>query len=434
MTAAKPRAQFLPSSLNPRVRGAKTSATIAIQQRCRDLRAAGREVFMLGLGQSPFPVPASVVDELKKNAFQKDYLPVKGLPSLRAAIAEHHRRVYGIDCTAEDVIIGPGSKELMFILQLAYNGDLVLPTPSWVSYEPQANIIGRRAHKLPTRREDNWKIMPDDLRALCAEDPGRPRLLILNYPANPGGGTYGPGELEAIAEAAREHNVLLLSDEIYGKLNFFANHRSIAPLYPEGTIFSGGLSKWCGAGGWRLGFFIFPANLRWLLDAMAVVASETYTSTSAPIQFAAVRAFADDPELERYLGRCRRVLKALGNHIADRLKDAGAEVVRPLGGFYLFPDLTPLAEPLARRGIRTSRELCARLLEETGVAVLPGSDFGRPPEELTLRLAYVDFDGGAAIASVESLREDQPVPLSFLERSCGPTVAAADRLCAWLKG
>ena len=110
------------------------------------------------------------------------------------------------------------------------------------------------------------------------------------------------------------------------------------------------------------------------------------------------------------------------------------EVSPPLGGFYLFPDFTPLADLLKRRGIKTAPELCERILEETGVAILPGSDFGRPREELTARLAYVDFDGAAALKAVGSLHEDQPVPRSFLTKQCGPTMTAVDRLCAWLKG
>ena len=116
--------------LNLNVRGMLPSATVAINERCNDLVAQGREVFKLGLGQSPFPVPDVVVDELKRNAHQKAYLPVKGLPALRQTIAEYHRRIDGVSASAQDVLIGPGSKELMFLLQLVYGADLVIPTPS----------------------------------------------------------------------------------------------------------------------------------------------------------------------------------------------------------------------------------------------------------------------------------------------------------------
>ena len=136
--------------------------------------------------------------------------------------------------------------------------------------------------------------------------------------------------------------------------------------YPEGTIVSSGLSKWCGAGGWRLGTFTFPGELDWLLEKMAAVASETYTSVSAPIQYAAVRAFQGGVQIERYLAHARRILARLGNECAAVLTDGNIRVHAPCGGFYLFIDFAPLKEKLAARGITESGTLCEQLLEETG--------------------------------------------------------------------
>jgi aspartate aminotransferase len=130
---------------------------------------------------------------------------------------------------------------------------------------------------------------------------------------------------------------------------------------------------------------------------MAAVASETFTSTSAPIQHAAVTAFEVGPEIQRYLVGARRVLGALGARVHAELQQAGAEVAAPCGAFYVFPDFGPHRERLGARGISTSMQLCERLLTDTGVALLPGQAFGRPPEELTARLAFVDFDGAAAL-------------------------------------
>lgn len=419
--------------LNLNVRELSQSATLAINERCAGLRREGREVFKLGLGQSPFPVAMPVIEELKANAHQKDYLPVKGLRQLRDAVANYHRRQEGVDYSGDDVLIGPGSKELMFLVQLVYYGDLVIPTPSWVSYAPQATIIGRHIRWVPTRAEDGWRLTPDGLDALCRKDPRRPRIVILNYPNNPSGMTYAVDELEALAEVARRYRVILLSDEIYGEVHFEGQHVSIARFYPEGTIISAGLSKWCGAGGWRLGTFTFPHNLRWLLDAMAVVASETFTSTSAPIQHAAVRAYEGGIEIERYLWNSRRVLKRLGHEVADRLQTAGILVDKPQGGFYLFPDFAPYREVLARQGIRSSAEFCEQLLEQTGVAMLPGSEFGRPADEITARMAFVDFDGGRALVSAESVPLDTDLPDDFLDQHCPSVLTAIDRLCGWLR-
>jgi aspartate aminotransferase len=419
--------------LNLRVRGLGHSPTVAIDELSNRLRAEGREIYKLGLGQSPFPVPPVVVDCLRENAGRKEYLPVCGLPALREAVADYHRRNHGTRCRAEDVLIGPGSKELMFLLQVVFYGDLIVPTPSWVSYAPQARIVGRHVRWLHTSEAAGWRLQPEQLEALCVEDPGRPRIIVLNYPGNPTGGTYTPAELEALADVARAHEVVVLSDEIYGELHHRGEHVSIERFYSDGTIVSSGLSKWCGAGGWRLGTFAFPGALRWLLDAMAAVASETFTSTSAPIQYAAVRAFQGGLAIERYLWRSRRILEALGGALVARLRKAGVQVSTPAGGFYLFPSFAPLAPRLAERGIHTSEELCRQLLDQTGVATLPGSAFGRPSSELTARLAFVDFDGSRALAAAEAIGADFAADAAFLDHYCRPSLTAVDRLCEWLE-
>jgi len=419
--------------LNLNIRGLPVSATLNINEISNGLLAQGKQVYKLGLGQSPFPVPQLVVDELKANAHQKDYLPVRGLPALQQAVTGYLERTQGLNYDPRHVLVGPGSKELMFILQLVYYGDLVIPTPSWVSYAPQAHIIGRPVRWVPTRAENKWLLTPDELEKLCSEDPSKPRIVILNSPNNPTGYSYTDSELQALAQVARKYKILLLSDEIYGELQFDGGHRSIARHYPEGTIISSGLSKWCGAGGWRLGTFAVPRELDWLVTGMATVASETFTATSAPIQYAAVRAFHGGVSIERYLWQSRRVLKALGDMVHESLTRVGLSMPPLDGGFYAFPDFSPLREQLAARGIFTSRELCTRLLEETGVATLPGDCFGRPATELTLRLAYVDFDGARTLAAAEQLPGDQELGKDFLQRNCEKIVTAMDKLCLWLK-
>ncbi len=426
------RNRTLDVHLNLNVRGLKPSATVGINERCDAMRREGRQVYKMGLGQSPFPVPRPVIEELRANAHQKAYLPVMGLESLREAVSEYHTRTQSITCSPENVLIGPGSKELMFLLQLVYYGDLVIPTPAWVSYAPQAHIIGRKVRFLPTSQDNGWRLGPRDLAELCMEDPGRPRIVILNYPSNPTGSTYKFDELQELARVARKHRVVLLSDEIYGELHHKGQHVSIARFYPEGTIVSAGLSKWCGAGGWRLGTFTFPAGLTWLRDAMAAVASETYTTTSAPIQYAAVRAFQGGLRIERYLWYSRKVLSALGKWIASRLQEAGVEVDRPKGAFYVFPDFGPLRDRLRQRGVTTGTELCEFLIKDTGVALLPGADFGRPDHELTARVAFVDFDGARALAAAEVLPKDRPLDEAFLQTYCVQVVTAIERLCEWL--
>ena len=420
-------------NLNLNVRGIPQSATLAINEKCEQLKKEGKKVYKLGLGQSPFPVPQPVVDALRSNAFQKDYLAVKGLLQLREAIAEYYLRVQGLTFNADDVLIGPGSKELMFLLQFVYYGDLVIPTPSWVSYAPQAHIIGRHVRWIPTSRLNKWKLTPEQLVAHCKDDPIKPRIVILNYPSNPSSVTYSIEELKKIAAVAKKYKIILLSDEIYGELHHEGKHVSIARFYPEGTIISSGLSKWCGAGGWRLGSFVFPSNLRWLLNSMAAVASETFTATSAPIQYAAISAFKGGIKIQNYLANSRNILKKLGNYITDELIKTGVYVVYPEGGFYVFPDFSAFKDKFNSFGINTGKELCEKLLEETGVAILPGIVFGRPENELTARIAYVDFNGTKVMNAAEKLKRGKNIDEEFLQTYCGNTLKAIELLCDWLK-
>jgi aspartate aminotransferase len=423
-----------PVSLNLNVRGMGLSATLASSERCRQLRQEGRTVYKLGLGQSPFPVPDSVVEALRLAAPEKDYLPVRGLPALREAVADFHRKRDKVETHANGVIIGPGSKELMFLLQLTYYGEIIITTPCWVSYLPQARIIGRRVSMIHSTVEQGWRVTAEQLQRSfdLVHDHSRPRLLVLNYPSNPSGRTYAADELRQIADVAREFQIIVLSDEIYGQLHHRGEHVSIARFYPEGTVISSGLSKWCGAGGWRLGTFHFPPNLYWLLDAMATVASETYTSVSAPIQYAAVHAFRGGVDIERYLWHARRILAALGQQCTEVLGRAGVRVFAPEGAFYLFLDFSPLRERLAHRGIEKGAALCERLLDEIGVAILPGAAFARSRGELTARLAYVDFDGARALAASENIPLHESLPEDFTRRWCERVLHGVERIAEWV--
>ncbi len=415
--------------LTLQVRNVRPSATLAIHELSDALIKEGRKVYRLGLGQSPFPVPPSVVQALRDHAHEKDYLPVRGLPALREAIADHVLRNTGVNYSPGLVQTGPGSKELIFLTQLILDVEVLLPSPSWVSYQPQAKLAGRELSWLATRRADYWNLRPEVLEAHCVKGPKRPRLLILNYPNNPTGATLDEAALIELAAVARAHGVLVISDEIYGLVDHEGTHATLSKYYHEGTIVSTGISKWCGAGGWRLGALLFPEELRWLADAMAVTASETFSSVSAPIQYAGTVAYQGGPEIDEYLRHSRRIMRALGRSCASALAGCGLVVNRPRGGFYLFPSATPLTEGLKTRGIETSEALCNQLLADTGVALLPGSVFGRPPDELTFRLSYVDFDGHAALqgsmATAADLDED------FLKTYCPRVVDAMAAMVAW---
>jgi len=415
--------------LNLNVKGLKQSATLRINEYSNRLVEAGKKVYKLGLGQSPFPIPDMVVKSLVDHAREKDYLPVKGLPSLRQAISGFYKRHWGKTYDTENIVIGPGSKELLFLLQLVYDGELIIPIPSWVSYAPQAKIIGRTIHWVSTRKENYWRLTPDELDKMCRSDPKQPRLLILNYPSNPTGYSYTKDELAGLAEVARRYKIVLVSDEIYGMLDHRGEHQSICSYYPEGTIISGGLSKWCGAGGWRLGALAFPKSLGWLADALSVAASETFTSTSAPIQYAAVTAFEPHEEMEAYLVRARKILWQLGKYCNRILNGLGINNPDPHGGFYLFPDLSSRRDQFLRHEIKDSETMCRVLLDARGVATLPGSEFGCPPSLYTMRISYVNFDGRKALDAANTETVDD----TFIEKYCPETLEAMKEIGNWVQ-
>ncbi len=418
--------------LNPNLLNLQPSATLAINESSKAQIKTGRQVFKLGLGQSPFPVPQCVEHALRENVGQKDYLSVQGHEPLRDKISIWHNRRQTHETTRQDVVIGPGSKELIFLIQLVSGRQLTLPNPSWVSYEPQAVILGRKTDWIETDSTSGWRIDPSRLDFICASRPGVPRLLILNYPNNPTGLTYSVDELKAIADIARQHNIVIISDEIYAELNYTGEHTSISDYYPEGTIVCSGLSKWCGAGGWRLGYAIIPKILHSIRDGLCVVASETFTSVSAPIQHAAMTAFDDNDELSGYVSASRCLLKSLSQWLTQRLLSKNVAIHAPEGGFYAFPDFSFYKDALQAQGISTSKGFTTRILEETGVAFLPGSCFGRPETELTARLSFVDFDGARALDEMKTLQTLDTLSTAQVYRLCEPTCRAIDALADWL--
>ena len=420
-------------NINPRLLDMGISPTLASKQKCKELQEQGKEVYKLGLGESPFPIPNSIVEALKDNAKENRYLPVKGLQELREAVAEFHRRRDQIEVDPDNILIGPGTKELLFILQLVFDGEILLPSPYWVSYESESKILGKNFHQIHTKFSDRWTLTPELLSKKAEQLKDKNLLMILNYPGNPSGTTYTEEQLKKIAETARKHDIIILSDEIYGLINHKGEHVSISKFYPEGTIISSGLSKWCSGGGWRLGTFVFPQQLSWIMKAMCTVGSETFSSVSSPVQYAAITAFKGNQEIENYLKHTRRIYSRLGKECSGKLSSAGIKVNQPEGGFYLFIDFSDLKKNLESKGINNSKELCTKILEETGVAILPGSVFGRPEEEFTARLAYVDFDGTKALKESYNISLDQELPTDFTKQFCGKVLTAIDKIIEWLQ-
>jgi len=367
----------------------KPSATLAINEESNKLKKSGKKVYKFGFGQSPFPVPESIVSTLKNNANKNTYLPMQGLEELRLTIANYLNKNNNNNFKSDDILIGPGTKELMFLTQIAFLGEVLLPSPSWVSYQPQALIAKNKVHWIQTKDSSSWFPTAEQLENKIKSIKDKNLLLFINSPNNPTGTVCK--NLQEIAEVAKKHKLIILSDEIYSQLTFDNQYKSISIFYPEGTIVSTGLSKWSGAGGWRLGFFAIPDQLKVLKNSLKILSSESFTSVSAPIQYAAIEAYKGDHST--YLNTVRKILSFAGNYVYENLKSNLTNLTKPEGGFYLFPEFT-------NAKFSSSSEMCKDILNKTGVALLPGSDFGLHSNKMIARLSYTDFDGSNFLKNI----------------------------------
>ena len=398
----------------------KPSATLVINEKSKVLISQGKKVYNFGFGQSPFPVPEIIVDALKVNAHRKDYLPIQGLPELRTSISKYLLKKTGNNYSKENIIITPGSKEAMLLMHVAFKGDIILPAPSWVSYEPQAQIAKNNIHWVQTSRENNWFPTAQQVeKKIKLIGKNKNIILILNSPNNPSGTTCM--NLKEIAKVAKKYKIIILSDEIYTDLTFNSNYESISKYYPEATFVSGGLSKWCGAGGWRLGFFAVPKKLSNFLESLKSLASESYSTVNTPVQYAAVEAYSGD--FSEYKLQVIKILNSVGDYVYNNLRSNKILINSPQGAFYLMPEFL-------NSKYKNSSKLCEAILNETGVAMLPGSDFGFKPKKMLTRLSYTDFDGASFM---NSTLNEKIISDALIEKYAPNIVEGIKKLSIWAK-
>ena len=398
----------------------KESSTLAINEKSKDLIKSGKKIYRFGFGQSPFQIPSKIVDALKTNAHKKQYLPIQGLTELREKISNYLLKKTGVKYPKENILITPGSKEAMLLMHVTFNGEILTPAPSWVSYEPQAEIGRNKVHWLETSRANNWfptsKELENKLKKI-----GRKKniILILNSPNNPSGAVCK--NLKELARIAKKYRILILSDEIYTDLSFDGSYKSISEFYPEYTFISGGLSKWCGAGGWRLGFLAVPEGTNEFMNSLKSLASESYSTVNTPTQYAAVEAY--EGNYDDYKIKVRAILNAVGNYVYNNLKSNKVLINPPQGGFYLMPEFK-------NNKFKNSSHLCNTILNETGVAMLPGSDFGFSPKRMLTRLSYTDFDGVEFFKSVSNYKF---ISEEMVKRYAPNVVEGTSKLSNWAK-
>jgi aspartate aminotransferase len=357
-----------------------TETAFEAAARARALEATGRSVIHLEIGEPDFATPKNIRDAAARALEHgaTHYTPTVGIPELRAAIAADATARKGFAVTPDRVVVVPGGKPVMFfaIMALIEEGDeVIFPDPGFPIYESMVNYIGGTAIACPIRQENSFRLDPVELASLVTK---RTRLVIINSPANPTGGVSTREDLEQIASLAREHDLIVLADEIYGRILYEGEFFSIASLpgMAERTIILDGFSKTYAMTGWRLGYAILPESLVTPFSRLIV---NSVSCTNAATQWAGVEALTGPQDSVTTMVEEFRVRRDL---IVDGLNSIpGVKCLRPSGAFYAFPDISGTG----LSGI----ELADRLLNEAGVSALSGTAFGRVGRN-HLRFSYAN--------------------------------------------
>ena len=416
--------------LNKNIVQLKPSATLAINQEVKKLRKEGKTIYHFGFGQSPFKIHYSITEELKKHTDNNHYLPSVGLPALKKEISSFLSKHQGLNFNPTSIFVGPGSKELLYQLIYLLEGIFFIPQASWVSYVPQIKSKGASYKIIETNYSNNYKLTAEKLEKACKANENVQKIIILNSPNNPSGAVYTNDELKEIASVCRVFDCIVLSDEIYSQVNFKENYSpSMAVHYPEKTIVFGGLSKVFSAGGYRLGFAAIPETMSTMFIPLQSFFSETFSAVSSPIQYAAIKAYQMDDELNEYINDCTQILKEISKYVYNSLEKIKIKSTYPQGAFYMLIDFEAYRNKLALLEINNAEDLCAYLLKKERIALLPGQDFYFYNTSLTCRLAFVDFDGDKVY---KSFKEKKKIDSEFMKAHVSNIYNGLIKLSAFL--
>jgi aspartate aminotransferase len=385
----------------------KPSATIAVSQKARELKAKGRDVISLGAGEPDFDTP----DNIKKAAIEAinrgetKYTPVSGIPELREAIARKYKRENNLDYTASQVIVGTGGKQILFNALMATlnpGDEVIIPAPYWVSYPEMVAICGGTSVFVPTTIDSKFKLQAADLDKAITP---KTKWLIFNSPSNPSGAAYTRDELKAITDVLMKHpQVWVLTDDMYEHLTFdgfkFTTPAEVEPGLYNRTLTMNGVSKAYAMTGWRIGYAAGPIEL---IKAMDMIQGQQTSGTNSIAQWAAVEALNGPQD---FIERNKAIFQGRRDLVVSMLNQAtGIKCPVPEGAFYVYPSVAGLIGKTAPSGkvIETDEDFVSELLESEGVAVVHGSAFGLGPN---FRISY---------ATSERLLEDA---CSRIQRFC----------------
>jgi len=345
-----------------------TETAFEVLNRARALERQGKSVIHLEIGEPDFDTPSNVVeagiDALRKG--WTHYGPSAGLPDLRQALAEYVSRTRGVKVTSDEVVVVPGGKPIIFftILSLIDEGDEVIyPNPGFPIYESMINYVGGKAVPIPLREERDFAMDVDEMASLITD---RTKLIILNSPQNPTGGVLQRGDIEQVAKAIGDRNILVLSDEIYSRLQFAGQPFSImsVPGMQDRTVLLDGFSKTYAMTGWRIGYGVMRADLAAHITRLM---TNSNSCTASFTQMAGIEALrGDQSAVDRMCAAFQQRSEAF---VTGLNGIRGFSCRMPKGAFYVFPNITGTG--------RKSKALADALLEEAGVAALSGTAFGQ---------------------------------------------------------
>jgi aspartate aminotransferase len=366
------------------------SATIAMNQKSRDLQEEGIDIINLSVGEPDFNMPDHIKEAAKK-AIDDNYSyypPVAGYPVLRNAIVEKLKKQNGLDYSTDQIVVSNGAKHcIVYVLLSIINAgdEVIIPAPYWVSYAEQVKISEGINVILDTGIENDFKVTPEQVKQAITP---KTRAMLLCSPSNPTGAVYSKAELEALARVLAPHErIIIISDEIYEHINFVGKHESIAQFdnVRDRVVLVNGVSKGYAMMGWRIGYMAAPA---WIIKAVTKLQGQ-FTSGAATVgQIAAVTALTGDqgPTEEMKKAFRRRRDLVLGH--LETINGVKCSV--PEGAFYVFPDMsTYFGKSVEGKEIKDSQDLCMYLLESGHIAAVPGAAFGAPD---CIRISFANSD------------------------------------------
>lgn len=367
----------------------KPSATIAVSQKARDLKAKGRDVIGLGAGEPDFDTPDNIKQAAIEaiNRGETKYTPVAGIPELREAIVKKFKRENNLEYTAAQTIVGTGGKQILFNAFMATmnaGDEVVIPTPYWVSYPEMVSLCGGTPVFVATTQENNFKLKAEDLdRAITPKT----KWFIFNSPSNPSGAAYSHAELKALTDVLLKHpHVWILTDDMYEHLTYgdfkFATPVEVEPKLYDRTLTMNGVSKAYAMTGWRIGYAAGPLNL---IKAMDMIQGQQTSGACSIAQWAAVEALNGTQD---FIPENKKIFEGRRDLVVSMLNQAkGIECPSPEGAFYVYPSCKGLIGKTAPSGkvIETDEDFVSELLESEGVAVVHGSAFGLGPN---FRISY----------------------------------------------